>query len=201
MSAQPIEEPLIEPERFERLPFAQGWTVADLERLPEDGHRYELIDGVVHVSPSRSDEHQEVGNLLWSVLRAAAPPGVRVTTAVGVTVTDDRYLIPDVLVVRGDEVRRGDFQAAEVLLAVEVVSKSTRSIDRWHKPHLYASAGIPLYWRIELDPLHVVAYRLDTSAGEPGEGEYVETARVDGGGRFRTEQPFAVEFDPAELLT
>lgn len=200
MSAQTIEEPLVEPERFERLPYAQGWTVADLDKLPEDGHRYELIDGVVQVSPSPSDEHQEVGNVLWSVLRAVAPPGLRVTTAVGVAISDDRYLIPDVLVVRGDHVRPGGFKADEVLLAVEVVSKSTRSMDRWHKPHLYAAGGIPAYWRIELDPLHLVAYRLDLSAGEAGEGEYVEVAHVEAGTQFRVSEPFPVEFDPADLL-
>ena len=200
MSAQTIEEPLVEPERFERLPYAQDWTVADLDRLPEDGHRYELIDGVVHVSPSPSHKHQEVGNVLWSVLRAAAPPGLGVTTAVGVTIADDRYLIPDVLVVRGDHVRDGDFEAGEVLLAVEVVSKSTRSMDRWHKPHLYAAGAIPSYWRIELEPLHLIAYELDTTGAAGEEAEYVEVARVDAGQRFRTDTPFAVDFDPAELL-
>jgi Uma2 family endonuclease len=200
MSAQTIDEPLVEPERFERLPYAQDWTVADLDQLPEDGHRYELIDGVVQVSPSPSDEHQEVGNVLWSVLRAVVPPGFRVTTAVGVTISDDRYLIPDVLVVRGDHVREGDFEADEVLLAVEVVSKSTRSMDRWHKPHLYAAGGIPAYWRIELDPLHLIAYELDTTGASGEEAEYVEVARVEAGQRFRAEKPFAVEFDPADLL-
>ena len=191
MSAAPIE----------RLPFAQGWTVADLDRLPEDGHRYELIDGVVHVTPSPSDEHQEAGNVLWALLRAAVPPGLRVTTAVGVIVAADTFLIPDVLIVRGDKPRkRGAFPAEEVLLAIEVVSRSTRSMDRWHKPHLYAQAGIRSYWRLELDPLHLVAYRLDASAGESGEGEYVQVARVEAGQRFVATEPFPVEFDPAALL-
>lgn len=186
MSVQPME----------KVSYGQGWTVADLDRIPEDNHRYELIDGVVHVTPSPSDEHQEAGNVLWAVLRASAPAGLRVTTAVGVTVAEDGFLIPDVLVVRGDRPRkRGDFSADEVLLAVEVVSRSTRSMDRWHKPHLYAAAGIPSYWRLELDPLHLVAYRLDA-----GTGEYVEIARVEAGQRFVAVEPFPVEFDPAELL-
>ncbi len=200
MSAQTVEEPLVEPERFERLPYAQDWTVADLARLPEDGHRYELIDGVVQVSPSPSHAHQVVGNRLWRLLEDASPPEMQATTAVGVTILDDRYLIPDVLVVRGDQVRDGDFQADEVLLAVEVVSKSTRSMDRWHKPHLYAAGGIPTYWRIELEPLHLIAYDLDPTGAAGEEREYVEVARVEAGQRFRAEKPFTVEFDPAELL-
>jgi len=68
-------------------------------------------------------------------------------------------------------------------------------MDRWHKPHLYAAAGIPSYWRLELDPLHLVAYRLDA-----GTGEYIEVARVEAGQRFVAVEPFPVEFDPAELL-
>jgi Uma2 family endonuclease len=186
---------------MERLPYAQGWTVADLDRLPDDGHRFELIDGVVHVRPSPSDEHQEAVGVLWALLRAAAPPGLRVTTAVGVVTALDTFLIPDVLVVRGERPRKqGDLPAGDVLLAIEVASRSTRSMDRWHKPHLYAIAGIPSYWRVELDPLHLVACRLDTGAGESGEGEYVEIARVEVGDLFRASEPFPVQFDPADLL-
>lgn len=186
--------------RLEKLAYAQGWTVSDLGAIPEDGRWYELVYGVVRARPTPDHEHQAAVMALWAALRAAVPPGMRVTTAVGVAIGDDRYLIPDVLVLRGDHVRHGDFTADEVLLAVEVVSKSTRSTDRWHKPHLYASAGIPSYWRLELDPLHLVAYRLET-AGESGEGEYVEVARVAAGSRFRADYPFAVEFDAAALLT
>ncbi|MEU4621756.1 hypothetical protein AB0G04_17500 [Actinoplanes sp. NPDC023801] len=40
------------------IPPADGWTVADLDALPEDGVRRELIDGVLHVSPSPSPAHQ-----------------------------------------------------------------------------------------------------------------------------------------------
>ena len=187
-------------ESIERVPYAEGWTVGDLDRLPEDHHRYELIDGVLHVTPSPSDEHQEVGNMLWALLRAAAPPGLRATTGVGVVVAPDGFLIPDVLVVRGDRPRkRGDFPAADVLLAVEVVSRSTRSMDRWHKPHLYSAAGVRSYWRIELDPLHLVAYRLGVTA-DAGQAEYIEIARVGAGARFTTTEPFPIEFDPASLL-
>ena len=188
-------------ESIEKVAYAQGWTVADLDRIPEDNHRYELIDGVVHVTPSPSDEHQEAGNVLWALLRAAVPSGLRVTTAVGVVIAPDTFLIPDVLVVHGDKPsKRGDFPAEEVLLAVEVVSRSTGSMDRWHKPHLYAQAGIRSYWRLELEPLHLVAYRLDASGGESGEREYVQLARVEAGQRFVATEPFPVEFDPAALL-
>ena len=176
--------------------YAQGWTVADLDRLPDDDdRRYELFDGVVSVAPSPSDEHQEAAGVLWAILRAAAPAGLRATHGVGVVISQDNFLVPDVLVVRGDTPRRrGDFPASDVLLAVEVVSPSTRSQDRWRKPSLYAQAGIPSYWRVELDPLHVVAYRLDV------DGFYAEHTRADAGYVFSVAEPFRVEFDPGDLL-
>jgi Uma2 family endonuclease len=178
----------------EHVSYGQGWTVADLDRIQEDGHRYELIDGVVHVSPSPTDEHQEAAGVLWMRLRSMAPPGFRATQGVGVITAPDGFLIPDVLVVRGDQVRkRGNFPAAEVVLAVEVVSPSTRSIDRWHKPKLYAAAGIPFFWRVELDPLHAVAYQL------AGDGDYAEVTRAEAGNLLRLSEPFGVEFDPADL--
>jgi Uma2 family endonuclease len=48
----------------------------------------------------------------------------------------------------------------EVVLVVEVVSPHTRARDRLGKPAEYAAAGIPFYWRVEQNPIHIYAYRL-----------------------------------------
>ncbi len=56
---------------------------------------------------------------------------------------------------------------ADVVLAIEVVSPSTKTTDRFAKPGEYAAAGIPCYWRIERDPLHVFAYQLREPARVP----------------------------------
>lgn len=65
--------------------------------------------------------------------------------------------------------RRSRYLPHEVTLAVEVVSPGSESQDRREKPAEYASAGIPHYWRVEIDPEIVVhTFRL-------GDTGYVET--------------------------
>ncbi|PYC61169.1 Uma2 family endonuclease, partial [Micromonospora arborensis] len=63
-----------------------------------------------------------------------------------------------------------------VMLAVEVVSPGTRRRDRLEKPGHYADAGIPPYWRVQKNPVHVYAHQLaegrDELAGESAEGLY-----------------------------
>jgi Uma2 family endonuclease len=66
-----------------KLPWSYGapLTRDDLDRMPDDGHRYELIDGVLVVSPAPKPLHQRVvGNLLYD-LRLACPPDLEVLFA------------------------------------------------------------------------------------------------------------------------
>jgi len=71
------------------------------------------------------------------------------------------YRQPDVLVYRREAVGHRWAGPADTLLAVEIVSPGSISTDRVAKPAQYAAAGIPYYWRIELDPLVLVAHVLD----------------------------------------
>ncbi len=174
-------------------PPPQGWTVEDVERLPASDIRYELVDGVPCVTPAPSSGHQLVAFNLATVLKHAAPDELAALEAVGVVIANDQRPIPDVVVVRGFDFGTNNYPASQVALAAEVVSPSTRSHDRFRKPALYAQAGIPTYVRVELDPLHVVAYRLDD------EGVYAECARAAAGETLRLDVPFPVSFDPAVL--
>jgi Uma2 family endonuclease len=176
------------------LPPPEGWTVDDIERLPTSDTRYELVDGVPCVAPSPSWFHQNAARRLAYLLEPEAPDDLYVGEAVGIVVASDQRPIPDVVIVRDPNGAMNNFPAEQVLLAVEVVSPSTRSNDRFRKPALYAQAGIPSYLRVELDPLHVVAYRLDP------EGVYTEYARAAAGEIVNLELPFPVSFDPAVLL-
>ena len=115
------------------LPEHWLWTFADLERFPEDGNRYEIIDGSLLVSPGPPANHQSVAGNLHVLLAAAAPSAMRVTQGVGVLLDDDdatQYLIPDVLVVDRAVKDVLAYQPAEVHLAVEVVSPSSVTRDR-----------------------------------------------------------------------
>ena len=172
----------------------EGWTIDDLERLPASDIRYELVDGVPQVTPAPTSGHQHVSRRLANLLEGAAPADLAVAEAVGVVIATDQRPIPDVVVVRGFDLEVNNYPADQVALAVEIVSRSTRSNDRFRKPALYAQAGIPSYLRVELDPLHIVAYRLDP------EGVYTEYARAAASDTIQLELPFPVSFDPAVLL-
>lgn len=182
----------------EAVPLApppSGWTVADLESLPDNGLRYELVDGVLRVMAPAAWRHNNVQLQLVVLLRAAAPSGFDAGQTVGIELAPDQLLIPDAAVLR--EVRRdddrGNFPAALAALVAEVVSPSSRADDRFRKPAQYAQAGIPVYLRVELDPLHVVAYEIGA------DGLYEETARAEPGQELRLARPFPITFDPAAL--
>jgi len=83
---------------------------------------------------------------------------------------------------------------ADLLLAVEVVSPSSATTDRVTKPTLYAAAGVPAYWRVELAGVEapsVVTYRLMGTA-------YVEQATATADETVSLDWPLAVRLAPAE---
>jgi Uma2 family endonuclease len=150
------------------MPESGRWTVDDLDALPEDGVRRELIDGVLIVSPSPTTRHQTLAARLCVSLYDACPREFETTQGVEVRISRRRALIPDVLVVTAQAAARNPhwYSPAEVALAVEVVSPSSISFDRVTKPALYAQAGIPAYWRVEVDDdcTKVHTYALDPTA-------------------------------------
>jgi Uma2 family endonuclease len=81
------------------LPFGRPLTRADLQVLPDDGHRYELVDGTLVVSPAPRLPHQRMVGNLYMALRAACPPHLEVVLApFAVALADDTELQPDLLV-------------------------------------------------------------------------------------------------------
>jgi Uma2 family endonuclease len=174
-----------------KVPEREGWVEADLDLLPHDGNRYELIDGSLHVTPPPTELHNEVGDDLRGVLKGAAPPGWRVIREVGVRIQGGN-LIPDLVVLRPGATRGVTWREAEdVALAVEIESTSSRRHDRDVKPRLYAEAGIPAYWRVELhkDGPHLHAYELV-------DGAYREVSWVRPGVTWRATSPYPVLLDP-----
>ena len=143
------------------------WRFDQLDGLPDDGRRYEVVDGLLVVSPPPSPWHQVVGASLLRQLAAQTPPDWRVLYELGLPLgTDGR--VPDLSVVssRAPVGPGAPLPAAVHLgLVVEVVSPSSRKTDRFAKPGEYAEAGIRLFWRVETEPdLLLFAYRLVDSA-------------------------------------
>ncbi|MER5358876.1 Uma2 family endonuclease [Streptomyces sp. NPDC002785] len=135
------------------VPPQDGYTVDDLFTLPDLPPHTELIDGsLVFVSPQR-DFHSTVIDLLMAGLRSTASPGVKIRREMTVVLDRRNGPEPDISVVRADAVTGPDltrFQAADVLLAVEVVSPDSEARDRNAKPQKYAAAGIPNFWLVEM---------------------------------------------------
>ncbi|MEW2284772.1 Uma2 family endonuclease [Streptomyces sp. NPDC047841] len=156
MTAEPISEaaaPDDEPSWRWPVPPANGWTVDDLFTLPDLPPHTELIDGsLVFVSPQR-DFHSIVIDLLVSGLRRTVPTKFKVRREMTVVIDRKNGPEPDVSVLRSEAVAsrsQTSFRAADVLLAVEVVSPDSESRDRDTKPRKYAAAGIDHFWLVEM---------------------------------------------------
>lgn len=174
------------------LEHSGPWTFDDLEQLPDNGWRYEVVDGALLMTPPPTDFHQAVGRRLFLQLVRQAPPEWEPVYEVAFRVrTDGR--VPDLAVVPAGlpvRPRQVAYQPSDFAVLVEVVSPTSTGMDRVLKPAEYAAAGVPFYWRVETEPeVEVVAYELV-------EGEYRESARVTAGsaalpGPF----PFEVDVD------
>ena len=181
------------------LPIHESWTFADLKELPNDGYRYEIIDGLLIVSPAPTARHRSIAHLLSVLLQGSLPKDLRILPAAGVLLESPDptlYLIPDLLVVHAANVtdEAKNLGPADVLLAVEIVSPSTGRYDLVIKRDVYAELGIRHYWVVESRPPgSILALTLGPS------GTYVSTAEASGDDEFVVDQPFPVRIIPAAL--
>jgi Uma2 family endonuclease len=168
-------------------------TRADLETMPDDGHRYELIDGLLVVSPAPRRVHQRALGNLYLALRAGCPEDLEVLLApFDVALADDTVMQPDLLVARRADLTERDLPQAP-LLALEVLSPSTRRYDLLLKRSRFEAAGCVHYWVVDPDEPRLIAWELR-------DGTYVEVADVCGEEAFEATSPFAVRIVPAELV-
>ena len=142
----------------------RAWTRADLDRLPDDGNRYEVLNGELLVTPAPSDVHQAIVDWLSDVLT----PFVvmrrlgRVQHPRSVVVIGGSQVEPD-LMVRPLGALRGWENAPIPFLIVEVLSRSTRRRDLGVKRAFYMEHGIAEYWVVDREARVVVRV---TAAGE-----------------------------------
>jgi Uma2 family endonuclease len=176
-------------------PSGQPFTIAELGRMPDDGRRYELLDGVLIVSPRPVVLHQEVAFQLALRLNAACPPHLRVIPEPAVQLTSITEFDPDIVVIRRDLLREAKVTEPPLLI-VEVRSPSTALIDLNRKKAAYEQFGVPSYWIIDPEP-----DRPELTVFELGpDGRYVEADRVSGGASFPAVRPFEVDISPAQLV-
>lgn len=147
------------------------WTAEQLATLPDDGRRYEIIDGQLYVTPSPIYRHQYAVLAVAAELRAYLRlRGVGAVLTAPADVEFDRGTVvePDVLVV--PLVERGaprDFaEAGRLLLVVEVLSPGTAPRDRGVKRELYQRENVPDYWIVDLDARLIERWRPDDQRPE-----------------------------------
>jgi Uma2 family endonuclease len=171
------------------------WTEPDLHLIPQDGHRYEIVDGGLHVTPPPPGPHQAIVRTLITTLRAAAPDGWWVCDRLGIEAGTSN-LIPDVTVLRPQSSGASWADPADVALVVEVETPASSRYDRLLKPTLYADAGITDFWRIEPGPGAPVVsvYELD-----PG-GGYVLRRAIHGVELVTLDAPYPVRLAPSTLV-
>lgn len=168
-------------------------TRRERDALPDDGRRHELLDGMLVMSPAPSRRHQKLAFQLAVRLNAAVPREFEVMMApFDVTLSVSTVIEPDIVVMRRRD-RAPDGLHATPVLAVEVLSPSTRRFDLSDKKELLEKAGCPTYWIVDPDLPELTAYELQ-------DGKYAEVARVSDDESWTATAPYSVTIVPRDLL-
>jgi Uma2 family endonuclease len=175
-------------------PATRPMTVADLDRTPDDGRRYELVDGMLTVSPAPAIGHQVVLHALEVALESACPDHLAVVPGPGLRMSEVTELIPDLAVVRRAELSKRALTQPPLLVA-EIRSPSTALFDLNTKKAVYERFGVPAYWIVVPDPgsPSLVAFELH-------DGRYEQVGQVAGDEPFRADQPFPLTVTPSALV-
>ncbi|MFA6130508.1 MAG: Uma2 family endonuclease [Candidatus Omnitrophota bacterium] len=162
-------------QRAARSLRTRAWTRADLARLPDDGNRYEVLDGALLVTPQAAFEHQAVAARLTVALASYCEAlELGVVVAPGAIPHGKSELQPDVQVVPGRPPRSAKWTSLpRPILVVEVLSDSTSRRDLGIKRDAYLRWEIPEYWAVDLDARCVHVFRAGSAEGEVVEGTLV----------------------------
>lgn len=169
-------------------------TREDLDAMPDDGRRYELLDGAIFVTPSPGFGHQDVVMRL-AVKRFQAIEGtelVVLSAPFDVVLSELTVVEPDLLVAPRSQFTEMDLSSPP-LLVVEVRSRSTAAVDAVIKRNLYEQTGVHSYWLI--DPREPSITVLELVAGR-----YEEVGRAVRGDSIDVALPVPMRLTPSEWL-
>jgi Uma2 family endonuclease len=153
-------------------PLQGEWTYEDWLRLPDDGYGYDVIDGVLYVSPPPLTRHQRISmqivGRLWDFLRQQ-PVGEVLYAPVGVRLPNQPVpLQPDIVFIRANrrEIIGEQYVEGTPDLLMEILSPSNWLYDRRDKMRVYQAVGVAEYWIIDPRAQTVEVYILE-------QGQYV----------------------------
>src|SRR5262249_4762376 len=130
--------------------YGEEFTIEDLDQMPDDGHRYELLDGSLIVSPAPGMPHQRVVAVLIHLLEQACPEDLVVFPNVNVRFAARAALEPAVVVARPPGVS-GVRLTHTPLLVAEILSPDSILRDLNLKKAAYERFGVPSYWVVDPD--------------------------------------------------
>ncbi len=160
-----------------RKPEAEGMAYEEYALLPDDGKRYQVLEGELIVSPSPNFRHQDIVWTLGLLLRTFAEAhnvGIVIGAPMDVILEPHTIVQPDILFIRHANIGIvADVIEGAPDLCFEVLSRSTGLHDRYAKKAVYARCGVQEYWIV--DPAHetISVYVLDA-------GTYVLHAEATG---------------------
>jgi len=143
-------------------------TYEDYRQIPDDGRRYELLEGQLHITPTPGLEHQRVSKRLFTILLRYFEDGGRGTiffAPLDVILAEDDVVQPDLVVVRDPAQLSSRGVEGAPFLLVEVISPGRAHYDRTVKAQRYAARGVPHYWIVDPQARRLECFRL-------GEGQY-----------------------------
>ena len=172
-------------------------TYEDLEQFPDDGRRYEIVDGELHVAAAPAKPHQRLSRRLLTLIDSAvegSQSGEVFYAPVDVRFADETQVQPDILFIRRERsaIYRGNTVYEPPDLVVEILSPSTRAYDEQVKARLYERMGVPELLIADPDAPSLRLYVLR-------DGRYVQV-EPDGDGRLHSTVVPGLVFDPATLL-
>ncbi len=160
-------------------------TLAEWDALPQDTSRCcELVEGVLLVVPKPAPLHQRARWRLCSQIEDQLPAELTVLPDVEVLVKAGEpptVRAPDIIITREAcaAANPSRLEAADVLVAIEIISPGTGTTDRVTKRYEYADAGIPHYWLVDLDrPVTLTAYTLVDRNYEHVAGDIAGTVTI-----------------------
>jgi Uma2 family endonuclease len=145
-----------------------SWTYEDYVALPEDGNRYEIIDGVIYMAASPKKSHQKSAGLLSHHLMVHVYFGQKgevFTAPFDVTLPSDTTVQPDIIVVLNANlsiVQEEKITGSPNLL-VEIASPGTKDYDRSKKKQTYEQNGVQEYWIVDPAKQEVEVFELQNS--------------------------------------
>lgn len=144
------------------------WSVADLEQMPR-GYRYEILDGVLYMAATPLWPHPGIARNLQDILSPWVRQrnlGAVLAAQTGVYLNDIRYVDPDLVYLRPDQIPLLGARPASATVAVEVLSPSNLRAPREQREALFVQAAVKEVWYIDFDQRSLEMRRLQEDGYE-----------------------------------